>query len=143
MSLFNPFTGLRHLGKVPRFIAGLVADIRFLFAADLSRNGSRPPREWFRDDAAYAAAIKQLEREHLFRVVRQAVRKQFIRQTLWSRLGICYRLLGPFVILFWIGVFFLHLMAIGRRPEILDFPWGPVGFAGAALIVVANILMEP
>lgn len=143
MSLLNPLTGLRNLGKVPRFLSDLVADIRFLFSADLSLESNRPPREWFRDNAAYAAAIKQLQREHLFRVVHQAVRKQFIRQTLWSRIGICYGLLGPFVIFFWIGVVFLHLMAIGCRPELLDLPWGQIGLAAAGLILIANLLMKP
>jgi hypothetical protein len=70
------------------------------------------------------------------------VRKQIIRRTLWPRFEICYRLLGPFVVFFWIGVIVLHLMAIGRRPEILDFPWGLIGLAAASLIVTARLLLR-
>jgi hypothetical protein len=143
MSFLNPFAGLRHLGKVPRFLSDLVADLRFLFEPDLRPAGKRPPREWFGDEAAYEAAVRQIEREHLFMVARQAVRKQLVRRTLWSRFEICYRLLGPFVIFFWIGVILLHLMAIGRRPEILDFPWGLIGLAVAGLIVAARLLLKP
>jgi hypothetical protein len=141
MSLLNPFAGLRHLGKVPRFLADLVADLRFLFEPDLSPTGKRPPREWFGDEAAYQAAVHKLKREHQFRVVRQAVRKQLIRRSLWNRFGICYRLLGPLVMLCGVAVTLLHLMAIGSRPEILDFPWGFIGLAAASLIVTARLLL--
>jgi hypothetical protein len=143
MSLLNPFAGLRHLGKVPRFLANLSADIRFLWSADISLSCKRPPREWFRDQGAYKAAVAQLDREQLFRVARQAVRKQLIRRTLWPRFGICYLLLGPVVIFFWIGVVLLHLMALGSCPDLLDVPWGIIGLAAGFLIVTAQILMKP
>jgi hypothetical protein len=143
MSLFNPFAGLRHLDKVPRFLADLYADLRFLAEPDLCPTGKRPPREWFGDEAAYQAAVHKLERAHQFRVVGQAVRKQLIRRSLWNRFGICYRLLGPLAILFGVAVTLLHLMAIGRRPEILDFPWGVIGFAAVGLLVIAEVLVRP
>lgn len=105
MSLLNPFAGLSQLHLVPRYLADLRNDISTLFEKNLPMNFNLPPKESFTDAAAYASAVVCLARLHRFRVVRQAVAKALIRQTIWRRIGILYSLCGFVAVPLWcIGI---------------------------------------
>lgn len=116
MSLLNPFAGLRHLNKVPAFLRELLADVRALRAKDLPWVVPVPVRSKFADDAQHAAAVATLVRDHRFAVVRQQVRKAQVRATLWPRLGICYRLLGPVSFAFSILIVVMHVVCFMEAP---------------------------
>lgn len=117
MSLLNPFSGLQHLHLVPRFLQELRDDLTVLFAKDLSLIGKLPKRGQFGDDASHVAAVATVARLHRFAFVRQTVRKQYIRESLWTRFGICYGLLGPLVVLFWSGVIIFHIACAMQSPR--------------------------
>src|SRR5208282_3676156 len=92
MSFLHPLDALR---QVPGFLHTLETDLRFLAAPDLPRTMAAPPRDNFVDEGCYGMAVVELRRQYMFAVVRQAVRKQEIRQSLWPRFLTCWMLAAP------------------------------------------------
>src|ERR1700690_1426930 len=70
----------------PLYFRALWADLRLLFAAELAKAPALPPRESFADAGAYAAAVQELKRRHRRAMLKQAIDKQRVRETLWPRL---------------------------------------------------------
>lgn len=92
MRIPNPFALRGNLGLSVVFLAALVADIRTLLEPDLPPSPPPVSRTRFTDAAAYAHATQAIALQWRFAVVRQAVGKAFIRESLWARLGLAYRL---------------------------------------------------
>jgi hypothetical protein len=63
----------------------LWSDMRLLFAAELPKSATVPPRESFADDEVRSAAEQELKRRYRLAVLQQAFEKQRIRETLWPR----------------------------------------------------------
>jgi len=95
MSHLTPLAGFAQLRHVPQFIGNLRADLAVLFTPDLPKAMVPPARENFSDDAFYCAAVKNLARQYKFLVLREAVRKQGIRESLWPRFVACWYLGAP------------------------------------------------
>src|SRR5271165_4417723 len=94
MSLVQPFKTLR---QGPGFRHTLGADLRLLSSPDLPRAMAIPDRGKFADDGHLA--VRELGRRHMFAVLRQAIRKQRVREALWPRFLTCWYLAVPLCIL--------------------------------------------
>jgi hypothetical protein len=57
-------------------------------------------REQFPDDATHRSVAIAVKRQHRLAVVRQAVEKQLIRQTLWPRIAVCLLIFSPLTLPF-------------------------------------------
>lgn len=85
MALHKSNLGRGHTRKLPLFVRELWADMRLLFAPEMPKYATVPSREGFADDAIHSATVKELIRRHRHAVLRQALEKQQIRETLWPR----------------------------------------------------------
>lgn len=103
MPIVNTIAGFRRLRQTTAstFLRGLWADLVTLCEPDLPLAAPIPRYEHYPDAAAYAAAVASISRQWCFRVVRQAVRKAQIRETVWARLGVAYSLFGFVLVPLW------------------------------------------
>ena len=108
-------------GRVGTFFRHLVADLRILFADNLSWTISVPTSVKGLGPGELAAAVAQAKRRHKIAVLRQAVHKQLIRETLWEKVGILWLLLGPLTVLLMIMAGLSWFACVMARPEILDW----------------------
>jgi len=76
------------------------------------------PRANFPDAAAHASALVCLAQLTRFRVVRQAVRKQFIRESLLRRFGILYGLFGFVTVPLWCLFFVVGVAWLMDHPGV-------------------------
>jgi hypothetical protein len=98
MSHLTPLAGFAQLRHVPQFIGNLRADLAVLFEPDLPKTLVLRAHGNSHDDALSSAAMTDLMRRHKFAVIRQAARKQLIRESLWPRFCTCWLLAAPITI---------------------------------------------
>jgi hypothetical protein len=108
-------------GRVGSFFRHLVADLRILFADDLPWTVSVPTSVKGLGPGELAAAVTEAKRRHKIAVLRQAVHKQLILETLWEKVGIVWLLFGPLTVLLMIIAGVSWMACVMARPEILDW----------------------
>jgi hypothetical protein len=117
----NRFLGLIHPGMIPKFLGDLLTDLRFLVSDDIPQTFVLPVRGSFSDDARYHAAIQELRRLRKFAIVREAIIKHEIRESLGRRFCTLWLSGGPITLLFCIVVASNWLSCLMANPHIADW----------------------
>jgi hypothetical protein len=108
-------------GGVAGFFRHLGADLQLLFAKNLPWQLSVPSEVPGLDASGVASVVSKAKRRHKLLIVRQAVHKQMIRETLGERFGILLLLLGPITVPVAILAGVVWLACLFARPEIANW----------------------
>jgi hypothetical protein len=121
----------RYLGRSqtrkPRpFLQGLWADLRLLFAPELTRSAAIRTQQGFTDDAIRSDGAKELIRRDRHAILRQALEKQKIRETLWPRFRNALLLAAPITYPF--SLLFPTIWATGMLANHQVWEWFSLNF---------------
>ena len=117
----KPSPELIPLSKVPQFLRDLRTDLCFLRAKDISRQHVLPDLSNFADVASHQAAVRELGRLRKFAIVRQAVIKHEIRESLGRRFCTLWLSAGPITLLFCVVVVLDWISCLLANPHIMDW----------------------
>ena len=110
-----------HFANLLKSIRNLKIDIAYLLSKDIPRDIVPPARHHYDDDGSFYRAIHELKRLRQFAVLREAVVKHEIRESLGRRIGITWLLGGPITLLLCIGVALEWLCCLMANPRIADW----------------------
>jgi hypothetical protein len=120
MKPYGQFRVMIHHRRLPKFIGDLQADLRFLASKDLPHTFAPPARRNFSDDARYYAALEELKRLRKFAIVREAVIKHEIRESLGPRFW-SLKFSSPIMLSFCIAIVLEWLGCLLANPHIADW----------------------
>jgi hypothetical protein len=112
---------MKAFARLERDLRDFCADIRFLVSREIAPTFVDPGRGTYGDAGSYQSAIREMRRLHKFAIVRAAVKKHEIRESLGLRFWKIWFLASPITFPFCLVIELRWIDCLMANPHIEDW----------------------